>query len=192
MALASSHPHVTGYVHWLTEINALSGWTEACAGGEPLGNSMPPHHNLCFVIADGGHARFIRPAADNAPHTFEEIDSDSVHERAHDLVSDRSGRAFESGSSTRHAYTARVDPHEQEKTRFAHAVGSRIKELSEADTFQELVLVAPSPVLSELVDMLDQPMKAKLVGSLAKDLVKVPDHELSSHLKEWVRPVRRA
>ena len=30
------------------------------------------------------------------------------------------------------------------------------------------------------------------MGSLAKDLVNTPDHELWSHLKEWVRPVHRA
>ena len=47
-------------------------------------------------------------------------------------------------------------------------------------------------VLSELTDALDLPTKAKLLGTLAKDLVKVPDHDLWPHLKEWVRPVHRA
>ena len=61
------------------------------------GGSMSPVRKLCFVIADGGHARFVRPAADNALHTFEAVDSTTVHKRDHDLVSDRPGRAFESG-----------------------------------------------------------------------------------------------
>ena len=153
---------------------------------------MPKHRKLCFVIADGGHARFLRPATDNALHTFESLDSDTVHKRDHDLVSDRPGRSFESATPGRSAYTPRNDPHEMAKDRFTHAVARRINEDSAADVFNELVVVAPSHVLSEMTDTLDAPTRAKLLGSLAKDLVKTPDHELRLHLKEWVRPVHRA
>jgi len=154
---------------------------------------MPQNRKLCFVIADGGHARFVRPATDNALHTIEAIDSVSVHKRDHDLVSDRPGRSFESGSSSmRHAYSPRQDPHEQEKVRFAHLVAARMNEESATGLFTDLVIVAPSSVLSEVTEALDLPTKAKLVGTLAKDLVKVPDHDLYAHLKEWARPVHRA
>jgi protein required for attachment to host cells len=153
---------------------------------------MPQHHNLCIVIADGGHARFVRPASDNALHTFEAVDSTNVHKRDHDLVSDRPGRAFESGAAARHAYTPRTDPHDQAKDQFVQLVAGRVNEDSAADVFNELVVVAPAHVLTELTDALDAPAKAKLLGSLAKDLVKTPDHELWPHLTEWVRPVQRA
>jgi protein required for attachment to host cells len=153
---------------------------------------MAPVRKLCFVIADGGHARFVRPAADNALHTFEAVDSTSVHKRDHDLVSDRPGRSFESASVTRHAYSPRTDPHEHEKERFAQLVARRINEDSAADVFNELVVVAPSQVLAELTAGLDTTTRTRLMGSLAKDLVKTPDHELWPHLKEWVRPVHRA
>jgi len=153
---------------------------------------MPQHHSLCFVIADGGHARFLRPAGDNALHTFEAIDSSDVHKRDQDLVSDREGRTFESRSSARHAFSPRNDPHEMAKDRFTHAIARRINEDSAADAFNELVVVAPSHVLSELTEALDVPTRAKLLGHLAKDLVKTPDDQLWPHLKEWVRPVRRS
>ncbi len=61
-----------------------------------------------------------------------------------------------------------------------------------AEVFNELVVVAPPHVLSELTDAFALPTKAMLLGNLAKDLVKTPDHELWPHLKEWVRPVHRA
>ena len=153
---------------------------------------MPQKHRICFVIADGGHARFVRPSADHALHTVEAIDSANLHKQDHDLVSDRPGRSFESGSSARHAYTPRHDPHEMAKERFAHVVAARVNEDFAADQFNELVLVAPPHVMSELTDALDPPVKAVLLGSLAKDLVKTPDHELLPHLKEWARPVRSA
>ena len=153
---------------------------------------MPQHRKLCFVIADGGHARFVRPATDNALHTFEAVDSTTVHKRDQDLVSDSPGRAFESGTVARHAYTPRHDPHDMAKDRFAHAVARRINEDLAADVFNELVVVAPSHILSELTGALDAPARAKLLGSVAHDLVKTPDDELWPHLKEWVRPVHRA
>ncbi len=31
---------------------------------------MNPRRDPCFVIADGGHARFVKPARDNALHTM--------------------------------------------------------------------------------------------------------------------------
>jgi protein required for attachment to host cells len=153
---------------------------------------MAKHRKLCFVIADGGHARLLRPAADNALHTFETLESDSIHKRDQDLVSDRPGRAFESASVARHAFTPRHDPHEMAKDRFAHAVAQLVNERSAEDVFSELVIVAPSHVLAELTDALDAPARAKLRGELPRDLVKTPDDALWPHLKEWVRPVHRA
>lgn len=153
---------------------------------------MPHHQKLCFVIADGGHARFVRPAADNALHTLEAIDSTTVHKKDQDLVSDQPGRDYESGTTARHAYTPRHDPHEMAKDRFTLAIAKKVNEASAAEEFDELIVVAPSHVLDELTGALDVPTKAKLRGSLAKDLVKTPDHELLPHLKQWARPVHRA
>ncbi len=153
---------------------------------------MAQSRKICFVIADGGHARFVRPAADNALHTYDAVDSVTAHKRDHDLVSDRPGRAFESGATGRHAYSPRVDPHELEKDRFAQTVARLVNQESAAGQFTELVVVAPSHLLSELTEALDSPTRARLTGSLAKDLVKTPDHELWAHLREWVRPVHRA
>jgi protein required for attachment to host cells len=153
---------------------------------------MPRHHRLWFVIADGGHARFVQPAGDNALHTTQTLDDTTVHKRDHDAVSDQAGQTFESESPGRHAFATRQSPHEQEKMRFAHVVARRIKEEFAADSFNELVVVAPSHVLNELTGAIDPLARAKLIGTLAKDLVKVPDNELWPHLKEWVRPVQRA
>jgi protein required for attachment to host cells len=153
---------------------------------------MAKHRKVCFVVADGGHARFLRPAPDFGLHTFEAMASSTVHKKDHDLVSDRPGRAFESGSPGRSAYTPRHDPHDMAKEHFAHSVAKRLNEESAADTFDELVIVAPTTILTELTESLDTTTSAKLIGRLAKDLVKTPDHALYPHLKEWVRPVHRA
>ena len=153
---------------------------------------MVQHRIPCFVIADGGHARFVFPASDNGLHTREAVDSAHLHDQSSDLGSDRPGRSFESASVTRHAIAPRHDPHEMEKERFAQLVAGKVCEESAADAFNELILVAPDHVLATIREALDGTTAAKLVGTLAKDLTKVPDDELYPHLKEWVRPTHRA
>ena len=86
----------------------------------------------------------------------------------------------------------RSDPHDRAKIKFADLVAEQICAASKADEFHELVLVAPAHVLAELQDKLDSTTRAKLTGTLAKDLVHVPNHDLWPHLKEWVRPTHRA
>jgi protein required for attachment to host cells len=152
---------------------------------------MVQHRIPCFLIADGGHARFVWPAEDNALHTREALDSVSAHKQDSDLVSDRPGRSFESASATRHAYTPRTDPHDQEKLKFADAVGEKLCALSAEGAFNELILVAPAEILAEVREKLDTLTEAKVTGTLAKDLAGVPDHELYPHLKQWIRPVHR-
>jgi protein required for attachment to host cells len=153
---------------------------------------MVQHRSPCFVIADGGHVRFVFPAEDNALHTADASDSPHLHDKSHDLGTDKPGRTFESASVTRHAISPKHDPHDMEKQKFAHSVAKKVNDLSAAHGFNELILVAPSHVLSEIQEHLDVTTAAKLVGTLAKDLTKVPDDALYPHLKEWVRPTHRA
>lgn len=153
---------------------------------------MNPTRDPCFVIADGGHARFVKPARDNAPHTIEALDAPNVHKKTHDLTSDRAGRVHESAGVVRHAIAPRHDPHDLEKHRFAHFIGDKLNEAGTAGGFNELILVAPPHVLADIRDRLNTTIAAMVTGTLAKDLTHVPDHELYPHLKEWVRPTHRA
>ena len=153
---------------------------------------MVEHSIPCFVIADGGHVRFVFPAPDNALHTRTATDSLHLHDRSSDLGTDRPGRSFESASITRHAIAPKNDPHQMEKQEFARTVAKQLCDLSAENGFNELILVAPSHVLAEIQEHLDVTTAAKLVGTLAKDLTKVPDNALYPHLKEWVRPTHRA
>ena len=150
---------------------------------------MPVQRRLLIVVADGEHARLVRPGDDNALHTERALDSIAAHKRSAELRSDRPGAAFHSDSSAHHAVAPRHDPHELEKEKFADTIGAEINQM--ADTFDELVLVAPARTLHRLQSALDATLAPRVVGSLAKDLVKVPDDALWPHLKEWVRPVQR-
>jgi protein required for attachment to host cells len=146
---------------------------------------------LRIAIADGEHARFVQPDGDNALRTVGALDSASAHLRSRDIGSDQPGRSFESGTSAHHGVGERHDLHGMEKERFIRLVGEQLNAASGRKEFDELLLVAPPRALSELREALDAATQAKLVGTLEKDLVKTPDHELWPHVQEWVSLARR-
>ncbi len=146
---------------------------------------------LWIVIADGEHARFVQPDADNVLRTASSLDSSSAHLRSREIGADRPGRSFESGGGAHHAVGERHDLHAMEKERFVRLVGDQINAAAARNEFDELLLVAPPRALAELREALDAAAQPRLVGTLEKDLVKTPDHELWPHVREWVSEARR-
>jgi len=124
---------------------------------------------LYFVIASTSRARFVRPGPDDNLHTVRVIDSITV-----------------AGPGTRD--TGKPVPPDADPDRFARLLAGRINDDFAVDLFAGLVLVAAAEVLTGLLSMLDGPTSASLIGSLAKDLIDVPDLELWPHLRSWVRP----
>jgi protein required for attachment to host cells len=146
---------------------------------------------LCIAISDGDHARFVQPDANNVLRTVQAMDSASAHLRSRDIGSDRPGRAFESATSAHHAVGERHDLHRMEKEKFTRLVAEQLNAAVALGEFDELLLIAPSHAMHELQGSLDAATKSKLVGTLDKDLVKTPDHELWPHVREWVSSERR-
>jgi protein required for attachment to host cells len=127
---------------------------------------MPMHQlKLLFAIADGEHARFVRPdAEDNTLRSSSRVRPENGHTGAAD------------------------QPH-HDKDKFAGWVAAQLNQ--DGASFDELVLVAPAHTLGTIRSHLVKPVQDKLLATLDKDLTKIPDHELWPHLKHWVRPVHR-
>jgi protein required for attachment to host cells len=152
---------------------------------------MNEHMRLCILIADGEHARLLRPDENNVLQLVTYFDSATAHRMAHDLVSDRLGRAFESARPGSHGIEPRHDAHQLEKGKFAQFVAHELCQAAASDVFDRLVLVASAHVLNDVEAALDEATAAKIVGRLARDLVKVPNHALSQHLRQWVAAPHR-
>jgi protein required for attachment to host cells len=146
---------------------------------------------LRIAIADGEHARFVQPDANNVLRTIGSIDSAAAHLRSRDIGSDRPGRSFESANPAHHAVGERHDLHRMANDRFVRSVARQLNEAAARNEFDELLLVAPPRALHELHKALDPATKARLVGTLERDLVKTPDHELWPQVREWVSPEHR-
>ena len=153
---------------------------------------MRKHLKLLIVIADGEQARFVRPSETHALHSEAHLNAETAHERTSDLGVDHPGAAFHSGSSAHHALAPRHDLHDQKTLKFAHLVAHRVNELAAQGAFDDLVIAAPAHSLAAIREKLNVDTEARVIGTLAKDLIKVPDEALSEHFKAWVRPVHRA
>lgn len=148
--------------------------------------------NLLIVVADGEHARFIRSAPDNAFRSDRAFDSISAHKQSAALGADHPGASFHTGSSAAHAELPRHDLHRMEKQKFADLIGDELNAAAVRVEFDELIVVAPAHVLAAVRNRLAVATRAMVVGTLKKDLVKIPVHELRPHLAKWVGPVHRA
>ena len=144
---------------------------------------------LIIVITDGRRVRFVRPGPDNALHTTQTVEfaagttdpsrSDGQPKPAttrRPRARRRPGQASASG-----------EPHQLP---FAHRLAGRLAEDFAVDRFTDLVLVAPADVLRDVTAALDPPTGVTVIGSLARNLIDVPDLELWPRLRTWVPPLR--
>jgi len=137
---------------------------------------------LWYVIADGGRARFVEQDDRGTFRTLSNFVSTELHKRSEELGLDRPARVQESASPTRHAVEPKRDLHDAAKEEFIRTVGAELAGLQKEGSFDELVLVAPPGVIRELKDALTKPVAECVVKELHKDLTKVPDQDLTSHL----------
>jgi len=137
---------------------------------------------LWYAIADGGRARFVERDENGAFRTVASFESTELHERASDLGRDRPGRVMESATSGRSAVEPRRDLKEAAKQDFVKLVADELGVEHGRGQFDQLMLVAPPGVLTELKQKLAKPIADLVVRDLQKDLTKVPDHDLTEHL----------
>lgn len=135
-----------------------------------------------YAIADGGRARFIERDENGAYRTVVSFDSADLHHKARDLTSDAPGRVMESATPGRSAVEPRQDPKRAAKEDFVKLVADELAAEHERGAFDQLMLVAPPRVLTELKQKLAKPIADLVVKDLQKDLTKVPDHDLTEHL----------
>lgn len=152
---------------------------------------MRQHEHMLIIIADGEHARYVRPSPTHVLHTERRIDSATAHKRASDLKSDGPGASYHSDSTAHHALAPRHDPHRSAAENFSRFIADEVNAMP-ASGFDALLVVAPAHSLAIILEHLHGTAKARLAGSIAKDLTKVPDDALWPHLQDFVPRARPA
>ena len=147
---------------------------------------MLRHRKLLIILADGEHARLIRPAHNRTFETVAQFDSVTAHQRSSDLGSDRPGASMHSGSTAHHAIEPRTDPHAKEKHRFARLVADEVNRLVAANEYHELAVVAPTRALADLQQELSSQAMQRVIGTLSKDLIKSPIRDVWDQVHHWI------
>lgn len=134
-----------------------------------------------FVIADGGRARWVtRHEGAHDFVTVRELKADKVV-----LAGGAPGVVFEGSGSRRAGLGEPGKLAKAQGAMFAAELAEALNAEASRDAYDRLAIVAPARILGAISKGLSGPAKARLANSLAKDLTKIPDHELG----QWLRPL---
>ena len=126
------------------------------------------HPATWLAILDGQHARFI------------------AHD-AHGFYTFRTRASHTSGLLT--VALVRVashrDVHAREKRRFAAIIAAELNNAAAQRLFAHLVLAGPSRTLRAVEEALDAAVRHRVAGRVNRDLVTVPDQDLSAYFPAW-------
>jgi protein required for attachment to host cells len=142
------------------------------------------------VLVDGERARFLsglgrcKSFESVAPGAIEVPEAGKPNR---DLASDKPGRTSSSKDGIRSSMET-TDFHRREKQLFARSVAEIVDKMAGDPSYDRLVLVAPPSTLGELRAHLSKHTAGRITGEVAKDLTKIPDHELRSHLAGVLPP----
>ncbi len=138
-----------------------------------------------IVVADSTRARIF--LSDPQLSDLKELEvlihpEGHLHER--ELTSDLPGRTKDRYGSGRHALEARTSPKAYELDKFAKHIADHLNECSKQQSFERLVLIAPSGLLGSLRKKLEPRTARLIVCELDKNLAKQDADTIRKHLPE--------
>ncbi|CUH75641.1 host attachment protein [Tropicibacter naphthalenivorans] len=139
------------------------------------------------LVADGEKALFLRNIGDATDMNLEVVKKDTQdNPKAQDWAANRPGRMHDNGPGQKSAVDD-TDWHELEKERFAKDLGEYLYKQAHKGAFDDLVIVASRPVLSELRNSLHKEVQDKILFDVAKVLTNQPIDELEKSLAQEIK-----
>jgi len=160
----------------------------------PISIPMPQQHKRStfmkptrtwILIADGARARILQN--DGPGKGLQALEGrvwQGDHAATHELMTDRTGRAFSPVGPARSAIEPHSDPHRQLKRNFVHRLADALADGSRDRAYDRLILVAAPSAIGDLRAALSPEVRAKVVAEVPKDLTKTPDAAVAEHLRD--------
>lgn len=150
-------------------------------------------NSIRVVVADQAEAVFYTLTSLKArPIEVARLKNLAAREHAHELVTDRPGRSYESVGSQRHAVGDEPDLRRQEAIRFARTIAERLDADRRERAFQQMILVAGAPFRSILRGELSEATKGCIVYEVPKDLVHSHPEVLLDYLPDRAQELKSA
>jgi protein required for attachment to host cells len=150
-------------------------------------------NSIRVVVADQAEAIFYNLASlKSRPVEVGRLQNAAAREHAHELVTDRAGRSYESVGRQRHAVGDEQDLRRQATIRFARTVADQLDADRRERAFQQLILVAGAPFRSILRGELSEATKGCIVYEVPKDLVHSHPEVLLDYLPDRAQELKSA
>lgn len=104
-----------------------------------------------------------------------------------ELVSDKSGRSFDTEGEGRHATEAKQSPTEREAQKFGKELAGILNDGRNNNAYDSIVLVAEAKFLGVLRSELDGQVSKLVSQTVEKNLVKIADGDIAASLASDVR-----
>lgn len=150
------------------------------------------------VVADGMRARIFETNR-NAPGLRPALSADLMVNRLSESErwADRAGQTHERHGHGMHSMAPPTDATEHQQDLLAKQVADALRRARLDDRMEGVVLVAAPAFLGKLRAALDGPTRALVIAEDARDLSRMPEHELETSIPDqaWIDgtpPPRRA
>jgi protein required for attachment to host cells len=150
-----------------------------------------PKPIIWVLVADATRARLFQveqPQQTLTPASGEELIGSNLPSR--EIASDRPGRSFDRGGQGRHVMEPSTDPARHAQEEFARDVVRLLDEKRKRGSFDRLIVVAPPQFLGDLRTLMPRQLQEAVNAEVAKDLSKLPPHELQDRLREILEAER--
>jgi protein required for attachment to host cells len=139
------------------------------------------------LVADGSRARILQrdEGGRKQLRTIEGMTFAHDLPKTSEVARDRLPRTFESVGNTRHAVASEIDPHREEKRKFASELAHALDAELMKKSFDHLIVVAPAQMLGDLRSALSRAVRERTTTDVVLDLTKVPDADIASHLNNF-------
>ena len=141
-------------------------------------------HLYWVLVADSGSARIFElrktPAEFREAHS---LVSDALHKRSSDLVSDNSGRSFNTQGPAGHSKEQKSDPHELAEREFSRKLADKLELAANMNEFEKLMVIADPKTLGRLRSLMSKQLRKRITHEVNLDLVKMPLEKLKKKIK---------
>lgn len=138
-----------------------------------------------ILLADGATAKVFQFAGrSQGLVALDDLMFDQEPLKAGEIMADRPGRSFASGSDGRSAMEYSSDPVAVRERRFVEGVADTLKRKHQEKAFDQLIVAAAPTALGDLRNAFDKNLKSAIVAELPKDLTNLPTPQLAKHFAD--------
>lgn len=137
-----------------------------------------------ILIADGATAKVFEHRPREGFTAVDDLMFEQEPLKAGEIMADKPGRSYSSGSDGRSAMEYSSDPVAVRERRFVERVAEELERKHQEKAFDQLIIAAAPTALGDIRPALSKELKSTIVAELPKDLTNIPTPKLEQHFAD--------